>query len=378
MSDVLDGKHVAITGRMASMTRREAGELIRERGGELSGSVSRRTDVLVVGQEGWPLAADGNLTVKLRRAREIEAGGGAVRILSEDEFLRELGLAERREAARRLFTTAQLGRMLGVPGHRIRAWVRKGLLTPVKTVHRLAYFDFPQVAAAKAVADLVESGIAPERIRKSLEDLSRWLPGTEAPFHQIRILAEGGELLVRREDGRLSDAQGQLQLDFEPPRPADTVTPPARSADDWFEDGLDREDAGDFEGAAGAYEKALSSGGPEPEVCLNLGNVLYHLGRMEEALARYRQAAELDSEYVEAWNNLGNVLSERGEWDAAVRAFERAIAVEPLYADAHYNFAETLHQMGRTDAARRHWRAYLAQDPDSSWAEHVRNRLDES
>ena len=58
-------------------------------------------------------------------------------------------------------------------------------------------------------------------------------------------------------------------------------------------------------------------------------------------------------------------------------AYERAIALEPLYADAHLNYAETLLAMNRRELARRHFRAYLAQDPDSHWADHVRARLEE-
>ena len=48
----LRGQHVAFTGRLASMTRAEAEELVSAHGGEFVSFPNRRTDYLVVGQEG--------------------------------------------------------------------------------------------------------------------------------------------------------------------------------------------------------------------------------------------------------------------------------------------------------------------------------------
>src|SRR5262245_57085609 len=46
---------VAFTGRLACMTRAEAFEVVRSHGGTPSESVTRQTNVLVVGELGWPL-----------------------------------------------------------------------------------------------------------------------------------------------------------------------------------------------------------------------------------------------------------------------------------------------------------------------------------
>src|SRR5262249_29644553 len=50
---------VAFTGRLACMTRAEAFEVVRSHGGTPSQTVTRQTNVLVVGELGWPLLDDG-------------------------------------------------------------------------------------------------------------------------------------------------------------------------------------------------------------------------------------------------------------------------------------------------------------------------------
>ncbi|MEE8141792.1 MAG: MerR family transcriptional regulator, partial [Planctomycetota bacterium] len=208
------GRKVAITGRLASMTREEAAELIRARGGELVGKPGRSTRYLVVGQEGWPLREDGQLTRSLEKAQDLREAGHSLEIIDETQFLVELGLEERHVQIHRLYTTAQLSRILGTTGARLRTWVRQGLITPARTVHRLDYFDFQQVAAAKALSELAASGVTSERMRRSLEQLRHWLPEAEQSLSQVAILERGGQLLVRLGDGQLVDPRGQLQLDF--------------------------------------------------------------------------------------------------------------------------------------------------------------------
>lgn len=72
----LAGKRFVLTGALDSMSRDEATARIRERGGEVTSSVSRKTDFVVVGRD--PGA-------KAERARAL-----GITVLSEEEFLRLL------------------------------------------------------------------------------------------------------------------------------------------------------------------------------------------------------------------------------------------------------------------------------------------------
>lgn len=381
--DPLQNAQVVITGRLASMTHEDAAELVRRHGGEPSRVPTRRTTLVVVGQESWPLPEDGQVGDTLERARRYQREGRPLEILSEQEFLERLRLAGEQAAAdlQHLYTTTQLSRILRVPGRRVRAWVRNGLIQPVHSVGRLDYFDFRQVAAVKTLRELTDGGVAPRTIHRTLEQLRRWLPEGEEPLAHLEHLEGDRSLLVKLDDGRRMELSGQLCLDFaeQPTKPEGTTAleagPSPVDSVDWFEQAVSLEEHGNLAEAAAAYERALEEGEPSAEVAFNLGNVHYSLGRAEEAIARFEQALELDPEYVEAWNNLASVHAELEHWEEAVTAGRHALALAPDYPDTHYNLAEAYFACGRLKDARHHGRIYLSYDISSDWAKRLRWKL---
>ncbi|BDG04351.1 NAD-dependent DNA ligase LigA [Anaeromyxobacter oryzae] len=70
------GKTVVLTGTLASMSRDDAKAEIERRGGKVSGSVSRKTDLVVAGEDAGS---------KLKKATEL-----GVRVVGEEEFARLL------------------------------------------------------------------------------------------------------------------------------------------------------------------------------------------------------------------------------------------------------------------------------------------------
>jgi DNA ligase (NAD+) len=81
-SSAVAGQSFVITGTLTGMTRDEAADMIRRSGGRVSGSVSSKTDFLVVGAE--PGA---------RKLQQAEKAGVAV--LTEEELLAKLGTTSR-------------------------------------------------------------------------------------------------------------------------------------------------------------------------------------------------------------------------------------------------------------------------------------------
>lgn len=371
---VLAEEHVVFTGRLASMTRGEALRLVELQGGRAAHRVSRDTTLLVLGQDRWPLAADGRMTRNLRRAQSLQQSGRPLQILSEDAFLGKLGLHELREETCRRYSLAQLGSLLGLSRDRLRAWMRAGLIQPVETIEGVPFFDFGQVAAAKTLYKLSRGGVSTVRLRRSLEQLQRWLPQAEQSLAQLHLLS--GRLLVRHEAG-FAELNGQMLLDFDPEiaEPPQLAVP--QDADSAFIEARRLEDLGRYAEAVQLYQQWLLQHGPDAAVIFNLANALAAQGREEAAIERFRQAVEVHPDYVEAWNNLGAALASRGEQQAALDAFQVALAIQPDYADALYNLADTLDELGRPDDARPYWEKYLTADPDSPWAEHARCRLED-
>ena len=382
----LRGVELAITGRLASMRRDEATRRVAEAGGSYAQTPTETTQVLVVGQDGPPLGEDGRPTRHLRRARELRDAGHPIRIVPEAEFLDLLGLAERRSDLARLYTTEQLARILGIPRREITAWRRAGLIEPARLVRRLAFFDYRQVSALKALRELAHSGVKPQRIRRSLHELEGWWPDTDGALAQLETIEQEGDLFVRTREGSLAEPSGQLLLDFGArASEASNQAPEARERTEsstglqgeefWFRRGLALEEEGRPEEAVHAYTQALEAGHPRPELAFNLGNLMYGLQKTEEAAQCFALATEIEDDYVEAWNNLGNALAELDRADEAIAAFQAAIRLEADYPDPHFNLAETYAAQGRLDEARAHWSEYLALDPHSTWSDEVRKRL---
>jgi DNA ligase (NAD+) len=73
---VLAGKTYVITGSLPTLSRARATSLIEEAGGRVAGSVSKKTDALLAGDDAGS---------KLEKAKEL-----GVEVIDEEEFLRRL------------------------------------------------------------------------------------------------------------------------------------------------------------------------------------------------------------------------------------------------------------------------------------------------
>lgn len=76
---VFAGKTVVLTGALERYSRAEAGEIIQTAGGKVTGSVSRKTDIVIAGTDAGS---------KLDKARDF-----GVEVWDEARFLREIGVA---------------------------------------------------------------------------------------------------------------------------------------------------------------------------------------------------------------------------------------------------------------------------------------------
>lgn len=289
------------------------------------------------------------------------------------------------------YTAAQLAELVGVDRSRVRAWQARGWIVPSEVRHRLAYFDFTELAAARNLAALHKAGVKPATIARKLAEIERRAPHVRRPLAELAIVLDGRQVLVREGDD-LVEPGGQLRIDFaaleeddgeEPPATlaspglflARGASPPPVMPDQLRHWAVQLDESGDLKAAAEMYRAVLAAGGPSPEPCFQLAEVLYRLGDLPAARERYHMALELDENYVEARANLGCVLAELGQLELAAAAFQGTLRCHPDYADVHYHLARTLDELGVADEATVHWRRFVELAPESPWSEEARDRL---
>ena len=408
-TDAIFGKRIALVGRFASMNRREATNVLLSFNAKVidlgrAFSVSQNSDSessidvdwVVIGDEQPPLTPTDLLDQSLIEA----AGRGDCEVFGESELWQRLGLVELEQSIRRYHTPAMLADLCGVSVRVIRRWQRLGLITPARTVHRLPYFDYAEVATAKRLANWIAEGASPRAIEQRLVELVEVLPNIRRPLDQLSILVEGKQLLLRQGDG-LIEPGGQMVFNFDALEDAPTIfvgesgvreTVPIGTStmfsgscdaieighDPLLAAAYDAEDQDDLETAVDLYHTILARDGARADICFQLAELLYRMDYLVAARERYYAAIELDPELVEARASLGAVLAEIGQDELAIAALRGALTTYDEYADVHYTLAKVLDRVGREVEAELHWRKCWELSPDSPWAEEAQERLSES
>jgi tetratricopeptide (TPR) repeat protein len=363
------------TGKLLSMPRGEAVRLVQKAGGAVGTSVSRRTNVLAVGMGGWPLLPTGEVSSALQRAEELNQRGAAIRIISEEEFLEEAGEKPRGPALEKSYTSEEICGLTGVTLDKLRRWEQLGLIRSSD-----GRFDFQDLISLRTLTELIERGVRPETINRSLRGLSSILPGTDRPLAQLQIVVENSRLLMGELDGCQITAEGQFMLNFEGPTGGASATlewsdAEAEHADSWLERGRQFEEDENFERAADAYRQAIALEPGSATAFFNLGNVLRAQGRADAALELFRLAVTLDSALTEGWYNIADIHEEQGRMPEAIDSLKHSISACPTFADAYYNLALCFEKLGERGAAKRCWSDYLRLDPASDWANVARMHL---
>ncbi|HWM49522.1 MAG TPA: tetratricopeptide repeat protein [Xanthobacteraceae bacterium] len=344
---------VAFTGRLASMRRTEAFALVRAQGGAPRRGVTRSTNVLVVGELGWPLLADGQPSKSLSLARTYE-----IEIASERRFLEWLGRAVPDDQLRN-YGLDQIASLSGLPPQVVEELTAFGLLDA-----RGGLYRFRDLSVARQMAELFAAGIALSTITKSIQDIRRWLPDSD--LSRVKLYPSSQDKLIVEHLKVRSDQSGQMAL---------PVAEPADSPDVLFEQAQAAEADEDFAAAARLYRRVMSLDPTDATAAFNLGNLLTRAGRKAEAERAFKSALKADRRFPEAWYNLANLYDEQDRVHDAIDALQRALAIDPDYADAVFNLALILQRRNRHAEAAQHWRRYIALDAQSDWAARARRAL---
>jgi hypothetical protein len=156
---------VAFTGRLACMSRAEAFAVVRRRGGSPRPAVTKRTQVLIVGELGWPLLDDGRPSNKLSRATAL-----GIPIVSERRFLEWVGKAVP-DDVQKTYSAEQLATLSKMSIGMVREMSQLGLLD-----ERNGGFGFRDLASARQIAKLLNDGVRLSEIIRAVSEIANGFP----------------------------------------------------------------------------------------------------------------------------------------------------------------------------------------------------------
>jgi len=344
---------VAFTGRLACMSRAEAFEVVRQRGGTPSEAVTKRTKLLIVGELGWPLLDDGRPSNKLSRATAY-----GIPVASERRFLEWIGKAAP-DSVHMTYSGEQLATLSKLSSDMIQQLAQLSLLD-----ERGGRFSFRDLASARQIAKLLADGVRLSEIIRAVSQIRQWLP--DVGLANVRLHAGPHYGLEVEQPGGRTDKNGQFVL---------AVDLSQNNPNDLFERAQSAEEAGDIAEAERLYRILMKCDPTDASAPFNLGNLLRASTRNVEAEAALRAATRVDPTFADAWYNLGDLLDEQGRVEAAIECLRTVLKVAPDYADAMFNLALLLQRTNRYAEAADYWRRYLASDRQSEWAARARRSL---
>jgi tetratricopeptide (TPR) repeat protein len=356
---------VVFTGKLSSLGRRDARELVARLGGATADDVTAKTTMLVIGDES--IGAGGEASAreksnKLKRAEELNAQQPAqIRIVSEDEFCTLASVPSPQMLKRQYNATRDLlARYRSLREDHLRYLINCGVIRPIRRTNTDTYFEFRDVAVIKQANDDLERGVSFRAVVRSL------------------VAARDGQLEL---DFRIDAAPAKIIELRRPPvdRPARTASPQpgvrdTALAEEYFRAAslLDDGDESKREEAAAVYRKALEMDPYLVAALINLANIHYSRDELAEAQALYERAIGLESDFFEAHFNLGNIYHDLGRFSEAQACYQEALNLNPHYADAHFYLAVVFEKMGMSQEARPHWRSYQQLAPHGEWVELAR------
>lgn len=84
---ILYHQNVVFTGKLTTLIRKEAHQMVADIGGHPQDAVNKDTDFLVVGQQDYRVVGDDGMSSKQEKAIKMKEKGSQIEILSENEFI---------------------------------------------------------------------------------------------------------------------------------------------------------------------------------------------------------------------------------------------------------------------------------------------------
>jgi tetratricopeptide (TPR) repeat protein len=153
-----------------------------------------------------------------------------------------------------------------------------------------------------------------------------------------------------------------------------------RAAQQEFDAGKTKYQAGDYAGATPHFQRALSVDPRFDEAEVHLAWSYYSTGNYPDSTRHFRQVLGRQPRWEGAWSGLGWSQYRTGQYPLALESFREAVSLDPEYRDAAVGLAYSLFELGRYREALPHLHrltregAYLYFPDPNSDVEEVRSR----
>jgi tetratricopeptide (TPR) repeat protein len=264
------------------------------------------------------------------------------------------------------YTTRDVQKLVGLTQRQSQEYGRSGVLDPDRTPDNRYLFSFRDLVLLRTAKELLDADVPQRRILRVLKRLKTQLP-EDRSLTEVRIAAEGDDVVVHDEGRAWHPESGQLHFVFDVAELASRVEPMARAAvagtaegpaSEWLDLGIELEGHAPAQARA-AYEKVLELEPDHVDALTNLGRLLHEDDQLEAAVVHYRRALEAAGGHAPtAAFNLGLALEDLGRDRAAMDAYRAALAADPTFADAHYNLSRVYERAGDRVSALRHLKSY--------------------
>ena len=257
----------------------------------------------------------------------------------------------------------EVEKLLRLPRSTIRALIDAGFVCPARGPRKAWRFSFQDLIVLRTAQALVAAKVPAKRITRSVRELRRHLPAA-MPLSGLSICAVADKVVVKEGASRWQAESGQYLLAFEGDPANGSLSimerkpaAPRASANDWFDRGIDLEEA-DPAAALEAYAEAIKLDPRLVDAHVNRGWLLHEAGRFDEAEQAYRAAITACGSEPLVLYNLGVLLVDMDRKKEASEVYEAALRANPGFADCHYNLALLYEELDMPREAIRHMAQY--------------------
>ena len=136
------------------------------------------------------------------------------------------------------------------------------------------------------------------------------------------------------------------------------------SAEDIFNIGLEKAQAGDLERALSLWQEAVALEPNFAPAWHNLGSAYAYLNRLSEAIQSFDQALAINVNDYVSWSDRGNALFRLQRWQEAIISWDRVIGIQPDCHQVWYRRGLALEKLELYAEALASYEKCLTIDPD--------------